>query len=123
MKCISSLSLIKLLYEKTSNFLQYVITRRKITHFLFCHSHSVLEIFSSTALCQTRLYLQGFAFSDYKYSMWELKVTPIYLVLGRSSGSKETKNHKAAIQCQPYFVILLLFHQTGHVGRWSAGIL
>lgn len=47
--------------------------------------------------------------------MWELKSHP-YLFGSGQVKWEVNKNHKAAVQCQPYFVITLLFHQTGHMG-------
>lgn len=47
--------------------------------------------------------------------MWELK-SHSYLFGSGQVKWQVNKNHKAAVQCQPYFVITLLFHQTGHMG-------
>lgn len=48
--CITAIANQILLWKKLFNFWQYVITRWKIMHFLFCHSHSCPEMFPLTSI-------------------------------------------------------------------------
>ena len=54
----------QILLRKNSNFWQCVITRWKITRFLFCHSHSLPEMFPLPTFVKLGCNCKIFAFPD-----------------------------------------------------------